>query len=171
MSYDASGHNGSKEWIQKNAQGVKDWEKFINEVTKKFGMARRRARDTITRLRREGKIPRDALMSPSKFNVSTITTKHVGKSFRMSVDLAVVAGEYDEEAKILTGLENLGTRLIKDNDFRVELGIPIDRWKVVCNMQKFANNKRELKGKRFRGVFWGRTEIIRELSKKIDILP
>lgn len=162
---------GVGEWVCERAPKVRDWEQFIAETMKKFGMERKRVRDVITKLRARGKIPQDALVPAAGTSKPVVpAVKRNGKSFRMSVDLSEIAGEYDEEAKIRNGLENLGTRLIKDNDFRVELGVPIDRWKVVSNMAKFANNKRELKGKRFRGIYWGTSEVIKELSKKIDIL-
>jgi hypothetical protein len=41
---------------------------------------------------------------------------------------------------------------------------------VVSTLAKFAPYKKELKGKRFRGVYWGSPDVIKELSKKIDML-
>jgi len=165
-------NNGVRDWIRQNAPKVKDWEKFIVQTQKKFGMERKRVRDAIVKLRSLGELPTTVLMpTRSLIRPQIKLAVKPSKPFRTSVDLSEVAGEYDEEAKIKAGLEALGTRLIRDNDFRVELGIPLDRWKVVSNMKQFEVNKRELKGKRFRGIYWGRAAVIKELSRKIDILP
>jgi hypothetical protein len=161
--------NGLRDWICVNIAKANDREKFLTECQNKFGSNRRTITNAIAELRGRGRIPRDAFI-PVKLSSAVVPKQNARSSFRLSVDLSEIAGEFDEEAKILKGLESLGTRLIKDNDFRVELGVPIDRWKVVSGMPKFAGNKRELKGKRFRGVYWGSTSVIRELSKKIDIL-
>lgn len=163
---------GMVEWIQENVSDAKDREQFIAECEKRFGNSRKRVLDAISHLRLNGKIPRDAILPAAPKNALSSAPRKNGKNvFRLSVDLSEIAGEFDEEAKILKGLETLGTRLIKDNDFRVELGVPIDRWKVVGNLPKFGGNKRELKGKRFRGIYWGSSAVIKELSRKIDILP
>ena len=159
-------------WIRENASGFDDAAKFAEEAAREFGVPRKTAQDAISYLRRTGVIMVPEGVAPSKAARAEGCSRARRKgSFRMSVDLSEIAGEFDEEAKIVRGLESLGTRLIKDNDFRVELGVPIDRWKVVGGLPKFAANKRELKGKRFRGVYWGGSAVVKELSRKIDILP
>ena len=162
---------GVREFIRKDVSDGKSWEELIARAQKKFGLSRDSVTDAIGKLRSSGQIPQDFVAPPRKRKY-VIPTRHINsKSFRRNtVDLSEVAGEYDEEAKILAGLETMGTRLIKDNDFRVVLGVPIDRWKAVSTMEKFSVNKRELKTKRFRGVYWGKKETIEVLSKKKDIL-
>jgi len=96
--------------------------------------------------------------------------KKVPKKFRMAVDANLVRDEWDDEAKIDEGLENLGGQVIKDNDFRTELGIAQDRWKLVSMSEKYTANKIDLKGKTYKGTFWGQKETIKSLQKKVDMV-
>lgn len=94
----------------------------------------------------------------------------VPKKFRNAVSANLVEGEWDDESKIDEGLINLGDQVIKDNDFRTELFIAHDRWKLVSTSKKYAENKIELKGKLYRGTFWGQVETIINLRKKVDMV-
>lgn len=162
-----------RDWIRENAEKVKDREELAAQCLRKFGAPRKRVFDALLELRRSGVVPLGVLISTKMSTMRTMTSrpKRDGKGiFRLSVDVSEIKREYDEEAKIVDGIEALGTRLIKDNDFRMELDVPIDRWKIVSALAKFAPYKKELKGKRFRGVFWGSPGVVKELSKKIDML-
>jgi len=156
-----------RSWMRSNAAKMADRDELADECKRLFKAPRRRVLDALTELRNLGQIAPDVLPRKS----SVITNARNGKGiFRLSVDVSEVKKEFDEEAKILEGITALETRLIKDNDFRLELGVPVDRWKVVSTLAKFASCKKELKGKRFRGTYWGSPEVIKELSKKIDML-
>ena len=87
----------------------------------------------------------------------------------MAVDVEQVKEEYDDESKIDEGIANLGSSIIKDNDFRMELGIALDRWKVVSTLERFSKNKIELRGKQFKGTYWGQQDSLADLRKKIDM--
>jgi hypothetical protein len=89
---------------------------------------------------------------------------------RLSVAVDEIKKDYDDAGRIREGLEQLGTNLIKENDFRVALAIPFDRWRLVADSAEFKNNRQELKGRRFRGFYWGKEEVVAELKKAIDIL-
>lgn len=161
-------------WIEANYKKYKDdRQKIIGDCVKRFNTTYGYVKDTISAMRRTGKLPASAfVVTHANVNVVSvgkdIDTK--GKPFRMSVDVSEVAKEYDDEGKILEAIKTLGTHLIKDNDFRTELRISHDRWRIVTGMPKFANYKQELKGKRFRGLYWGTTSVIKDLRKKIDLL-
>jgi hypothetical protein len=158
-----------REWILANAESYdNDTDRLIIDCMKKFGLTRKFMTDKLSRLRQFGFLSSTAFLARSK-SVGHPVVANDGK-FRMSVDVSEVAKEFDYEDKVKEGISSLGTRLIKDADFRVELGIPIDRWKIVSCLPKFNNNKHTLKGKRFRGLYWGSVPAIRELRKKIEVL-
>lgn len=162
-----------REWLKKNAKNYTDREKFVVDCMKKFSRTRERVNDLICEMKRVREIPVNVLNYPPGPNkrATQVTPEPVkGRPFRMSVDVSEIKKEYDDEKKIAEGVKALGTHLIKDNDFRMELGVSVDRWKIVSNLPKFVNNRRELKGKRFKGLFWGDAAVIRDLSKKIDLL-
>ena len=169
-----------REWVKENA---KKWENdrdgFIAEICKRFNKTPNLVIDMLRKMRSVGQLPRNAFLigpsknasratAPVKSVVSAAPTK--GKQFRMSVDILEIKKEFDDEGKIEEGIAALGTHLIKDNDFRMELGVSLDRWKVVSALPKFANNKYELKGKRFKGTYWGQPSVIRDLKKKVELL-
>ena len=172
-----------RKWIKENASRYKDdRDKLINDCVEKFNRSRKRIGNLIGEMRQAGELPNTAfigLSGPKSKGSPAAVEKAVpsrglsatkGKPFRMSVDISEIAKEYDDDGKIEEGISSLGTHLIKDNDFRLELGVSYERWKIVSNQPKFANNKQELKGKRFRGLYWGAVPVIRELRKKIDLL-
>lgn len=153
-------------WIEALMAEVKDKEKVVAKCIKKFGVDRREALNKISYLERQGRAP--VPVAPKKKISSAKVSR--GGIMRLSVDVSEIKREYDEEAKILEGIEMLGTRLIKDNDFRMELSVPIDRWKVVTGMAKFQTYRKELKGKRFKGIYWGSPDVIKQLAKTIEML-
>lgn len=158
-----------RKWILANAESYNDdRDKLVRDCCKKFGCTQNYMKDKLSRLRQLGLLSSTAFLVRSKSVGHPVVTND-GK-FRMSVDVSEVAKEFDYEDKVKEGISSLGTRLIKDADFRVELGIPFDKWKIVSCLPKFNNNKHELKGKRFRGVYWGSVPAIRELRKKIEVL-
>jgi hypothetical protein len=163
-----------KTWIVANYLKYKnDRQKIIGDCVKRFNSTHGYIKDTISGMRRDGTLPATAFVATkARINVvpvgKDIDTK--GKPFRMSVDVSEIAKEYDDEGKIIEAIRTLGTHLIKDNDFRTELRISHERWKIVTGMPKFANYRQELKGKRFRGLYWGAAPVIKELRKKIELL-
>lgn len=165
---------GLKTWIAENYLKYKnDRQKIIGDCVKRFNTTYGYVKDVISAMRREGKLPASAFVANRAHAKvvpvsSEIDTK--GKPFRMSVDVSEIAKEYDDEGKIIEAIKTLGTHLIKDNDFRTELRISHERWKIVTGMPKFANYRQELKGKRFRGLYWGTASVIKELRKKIELL-
>jgi len=161
-------NKGMRDWMRENGGRFDDREKLVAEGMRRFHSTRKCVLDAICQLRKQGCL--EALGAVAR--PAAEKPRRNGKNmFRLSVDVAEIKREYDEEAKILEGIKALGTRLIKDNDFRMELDVPIDRWKVVSALSKLAPYKKELKGKRFRGLYWGSPEVIKELAKKIDMLP
>lgn len=161
-----------RQWIRDNAKkyDLGEREKFFNAVIDKFGTKRSYVKDMVAMMRRKGEIPANAFTKGSVSKRVLPSQVKGDKPFRMSIDVSEVKKEYDDEGKIADGIKALGTHIIKDNDFRIELGISFDRWKLVSGLPKFVNNKQELKGKRFRGLYWGSVNVIKELKKKIDIL-
>lgn len=161
-------------WIEANYKKYKnDRQRIIADCVKRFNSSYSYVKDSISAMRRSGKLPASAFLATGA-NICTIPAdKDIdtkGKPFRMSIDVSEIAKEYDDEGKIIEAIKTLGTHLIKDNDFRTELRISHDRWKIVTNMPKFTNFRQELKGKRFRGVYWGTTHVIKDLRKKIELL-
>jgi hypothetical protein len=160
-----------RDWLRKHAAEYKDREDVAKECEKLFKKARRQTFDAIGEMRRYDMLPRGIFPRKAAALVS-VKRKPMGgrRMLRLSVDVSDIKKEYDEESKIMDGLKTLGTRLIKDNDFRMELEVPIDRWKVVSGLPRFVDYKKELKGKRFRGLYWGNQDVIKELSKTIAML-
>jgi len=162
-------------WLRENADGLKDREAVVAEAAKVFP---EKGRDSVIRRMTElvnaGEIkPKPPTEKPKKSVAerprSGAPIKKVPRRFRMAVDVTKVQGEYDDEAKIDEGIDNLGTSIIKDNDFRVELGIAMDRWKLVSSLEKYSRNKIDLRGKQFKGTYWGQEEVLVSLRKKIDM--
>lgn len=167
-------------WMRKHADGYKDRESLIAAVQKIFPdkdrMAIVRRINELTALGaiepkpgQRGKRIASSTSNPNPKPGRKPTTKKVPKRFRMAVDVEQVKEEYDDESKIDEGIANLGSSIIKDNDFRMELGIALDRWKVVSTLERFSKNKIELRGKQFKGTYWGQQDSLADLRKKIDM--
>ena len=162
-----------KQFIRENVKKISDKGKMVQECVSRFHRTPHYITDTISELRRLGEIPANAYITSKgrpPLSVRPVVTSTRGKPFRMSVDVSEVTKEYDDEGKIQEALEALGTHIIKENDFRMELGISYERWKIISQMPKFVNNRQDLKGKRFRGIYWGAAAVIRELRKKIELV-
>ena len=150
-----------------------DKERLVSDVAKRFHIqSPRNIKDMLVEMRKVGELPSNAFVGrpgpePTLYTPSKIK---LNKPFRMSIDVDEVKKDFDEDAKIEEGLASLGTHLIKDVDFRIELGITSPRWKIVSKKPKYDKNKKELKGKRFYGLYWGQVATINELSKKIDMM-
>lgn len=163
-------------WLKNNWNKFKttDREGLTLAIMEKFGKTRHQAKDAILGARRSGDFPKGAFLSTPGARTQPIPQPQQGvvkdKPFRMSIDIKEVQSDYDDSGKIDAGLKNLGTHLIRDNDFRLELGIQMERWRIVSQQPKYTNNKRELKGKKFRGVYWAQASVLKQLSKKIDLL-
>ena len=156
----------------KNFNPQTEREKFISEVVRRFGKRKKQIRDMLVTMKKEGELPTNVFCSrPGPERPLFSLTKVKGdKPFRMSVDVNEIKKDFDDEARIDEGLVSLGTHLIKDVDFRIELGISYERWKIISNKPKYDKNKKSLKGKRFVGLFWGQAPVIAELIKKIEML-
>lgn len=168
------------DWLRKHSDKHKDRESVVNAAQEEFPKKDRAAIiRRINELAKQGAIkpkpPTEHSPRPGRKTVSEsrtppkVTPKKVPKRFRMAIDIAQVQDEYDDEGKIDEGIENLGQSIIKDNDFRIELGIAQDRWKLVSSLEKYTNCKIELRGKQFKGVYWGQQKVLAELRKKIDM--
>lgn len=163
-------------WLRANWKKFKitDREGLARAAMNKFNRNRHQVTDIILHMRTAGEIPANAFLPTSGIRSQPIvrpkldTTKD--KPFRMSIDIKEVQSDYDDSGKIDSGLKNLGTHLIRDNDFRLELGIQMERWRIVSQQPKYTKNKRELKGKKFRGVYWAQASVLKQLGKKIDLL-
>jgi len=181
--------NGNKislsQWVRKNAgTKYKKRDSLLKGAMKEFNCTLKQARDRVSDEISNGRIPETfrgrayvkskssgkpgVALSPVKRH--KVKASKVPSKFRAGVDVAVVKKEYDDEGKIAQGLENLGTQVIRDADFRSELMIPNDRWKVVTDRKKFDKNKVELKGKQYKGVYWGSVEVLVELRKAVDMV-
>ncbi len=167
-------------WLKSNQKKFEDKESFLVAAAKAYPASSRKTilnrisdlvqcGDLPSRLigkRGETQLPKDEVGKRLKKSGG----KKVPKKFRMAVDATLVKDEWDDEAKIDEGLANLGTQVIKDNDSRSELGIAQDRWKLVSTSEKYTASKIDLKGKTYRGVFWGHEDVIRSLQKKVDMV-
>jgi hypothetical protein len=166
-------------WLRDNYKRFKPTDRvgLVRAVMSKFGKTHHQAGDIILHMRDAGEIPRNAFL-PVPGGTRTQPNKQPqpqtgvakDKPFRMSIDIKEVQQDYDDAGKIDEGLKSLGTHLIRDNDFRLELGIQMDRWRIVSQQPKFAKCKRELKGKKFRGIYWAQASVLKQLAKKIDLL-
>jgi hypothetical protein len=174
-------------WLKENCEKVRDKEALVQGACKVYpGSTRKTVLNRIADLVHRGDMPQSFLGTkggsqkgagsfakpmpasrPAKQKKEGIK---VPKKFRMAVDASLVKDEWDDEGKIDEGLANLGGQVIKDNDFRTELGIAQDRWKLVSNSERYTDNKIELKGKTYRGVYWGQKEVIKSLQKKVDMV-
>lgn len=165
-------HSEFRAWVRKNAEKIGDREEVVVECKKRFGQTRLQVLNAITEMKRRGQMSPDVLCRKVIGNSFKKRSGFInGKGIlKLSVDVSEIKSEYDEEAKTTKGLEKLGSRLIRDNDFRMELGVPLERWKIVSGLDKFASCKKELKGRRFKGTYWGNAEVMKELSKAIEML-
>ena len=135
-----------RKWVMQNASKYdpNDRNGFFNVCVTKFNVSRRRVKDCIAFMRREGEIPKNAFLPIKK--------------------------EVDVEPKVEAGLRELGSKIIKDEDFRTELAISRDKWRSVVRLSQFKDNRCEIKGKRFRGFYWGNTEVVKDLKHKIELI-
>ena len=158
-----------RDWIRKNCIKAKSRDDFFKEAVSRFNKSRERIRNTVYDMIKRG----EDLGETIGVGCAAVKVKQIDRRvpFRFSVDVSEIKKEYDDESRILEGISALGTRLIKDNDFRIELGIPVERWRVVSSLAGFVQNKRELRGKLFKGIYWGNKEVMIDLAKKIDMLP
>jgi len=166
---------GPTGWIERNAnKKYKTRDSLIAGAVKMCKCTKRQAQDKLGILVRQGRV--DAKFASLDRRASVGTSKAKAKAvkvptrFKSGVDVSIVKDEYDDEGKIAKGIENLGTQVIKDNDFRQELGVPNDRWKVTSNLSKFSKYRIELRGKQFKGMYWGAVEVVEELRKAVDML-
>lgn len=165
-----------RQWIIKHIMDYKDVDELVQAADIELGVTRKQVRDTLSKLRIRKLLPVDLVKPAYKSRLSenrstTIPSSPSKKSrkIRMGVDVSEIKSEYDDDGKLSAGIESLGTSLIKDNDFRIELGISYQRWRSVADRTKFAKYRIDLKGKRFHGLYWGRQEVITELRKSIEI--
>ena len=158
-----------EKYITDNYKRYDEREELVQDLIAKFGCIRRSVADALSRLRSAGKIPKDYLMKKDS-DKSRKRRRRVRFASGVSVDQ--VKKEFDEEAKIEAAIAELHSAgiIIKDNDFRVELGVAHDRWKVVSRLDKFDDFKIELRGKTFRGLYWGHPDELAAVKKKIDLL-
>ncbi len=160
-----------RDWIRANSKHAKSKDEFIKTCMSRFGVGRDCTRGSINDMISRGEDLGEVVGSKGRAgNMSQVHTPKKNVNSKLIVDVNEIAKEYDNDSMIEDGVKSLGNGLIKDNDFRTELGISFDRWKIVSTKQKFSNNKQELKGKRFRGLYWGSAAVIKELRKKIDLL-
>ena len=163
-------------WLEKHASKHKTRNSLTSAAAKAMHCSERQARDGMGRLVKQGRMDKrfaaDLILESKTSSVVKKQQKNlkVPIRFKAGVNVAIVKEEYNDEGRILKGIENLGDQVIKDNDFRQELSIPNDRWRVVSGKEKFSKNKIELKGKQFRGVYWGSENIVNELCKAVDML-
>jgi len=172
------------DWLKEHHGDFKDKEPLVVAACKEYPASTRKSvLNRIADLVHRGQMPgsflgRRGISTKPKDKSSTGSVprarksggKKVPKKFRMAVDASLVRDEWDDEAKIDEGLANLDGQVIKDNDFRMELGIAQDRWKLVSTSERYSGNKIELKGKQFKGTFWGRKDVIESLRKKVDMV-
>lgn len=166
-------------WLRENADNFEDREAVVAAALKEFpGKNRQAVIRRLNELATLGAIkpkpptsdtPKGGRKPSASGSVRKAGAKKVPRKFRMAIDVSQVKDEYDDEAKIDEGIANLGTSVIKDNDFRIELGVAQDRWKLVSTLKKYEKNRIELRGKQFRGTFWGQEEVLEELRRKIDM--
>lgn len=168
-----SSWKGSKlrDWIRENSKKAESKDDFIKQCMDKFSINRKLVRGTINDMLDRGEELGSVVSEKSKSGIKPVMPKprKIG-NFKFIVSADDIVKEYDEGEKIEEGIRNLGNNLIKDNDFRIELGVSFDRWKIFSNLPKFDNNKQELKGKIYKGMYWGSVSVIRELRRKINIL-
>lgn len=169
-------------WLESNTKRYKTRESLVKAAVRDFGCTISQAQKRLSELVSKGKVSTEFGGKRFKNQLAGITSSRPSRSrskgkvvrvptrFKMGVDVSIVKEEYNDDGKINKGIENLGTQIIKDNDFRQELGVPNDRWKVVSGLEKFTKNKIELRGKQFKGVYWGSVEAIKELRKAVDML-
>ena len=137
---------GLREWISQNASkyDIGDREGFFRACAKERNVSLRRVKDCVAFMRREGELPVNAFV--------------------------VAKVEDNTEVKIEEGLKELGSFIIKDDDFRFELSISRDKWKTTSRLPEFFQNRCEIKGKKFRGFYWGSETVIANLKKKIELI-
>ena len=159
-----------RSWVRQNYQRYNnDREKLIGDCMVRFNHTHTCVKDLICKMRRMRELPVESFPGIRGKKTGGLSKDTRLIPFRESVDASEVVKDFDDEGKIIEGIKTLGSRLIRDNDFRMELGIPVLQWKQVSCQSKFSNNKQELKGRRFRGLYWGDERTIKDLRKKLEL--
>jgi hypothetical protein len=106
-----------------------------------------------------------------KVNGSSVNKKRKKSKGALQNAMSVESfkAEFDVPQKIKNGLERLGNNIIKDADFRRELGIPIDKWKKAVTHDDLTSNQLEVKQKNRQYVIWGKEGVLTSLQEVIDV--
>jgi hypothetical protein len=161
-------------WVRENAAKFDDREKFLKAAVKATGASRKRISSCVGQMLGEGKIKNSKLLR-NKSRIASKgqpTARRSGAKLKLprSIPFDMVKKAYDDDGRLTEGLEALGSNLIKDNDFRLDLEIGLDRWRAVTGQKKWDKFKIDLRGKQFKGTFWGNPDVIAELRKSVDVL-
>ena len=159
-------------WLKRCADNFEDRESLLVEAFEKFpGKSRNSILRRLTELYGYGIIkPKPPTSKSPKLGrrPKSLSGTSTPKTFTKAIKLKDVEEDIDDESKLEDGLKALGDTIIKDNDFRLELGISTNRWKAVTHQKKYETEKIELRGKQFRGTFWGQTKVLAGLRSKIN---
>ena len=83
-----------------------------------------------------------------------------------AVDAEMFRRRFDVKMKVQEGLKLLSSQVISDNDFRLDLKIPVDRWRAVADLEEFQKNRLAIKDK----IYWGQKAILEKIKQTMDVL-
>ena len=95
-----------------------------------------------------------------------LTTRNNGDEFQKAFDLDEFRSRYDLKLKIENALKDLGDKIILCDDFRRELGVDVETWKVVVKKTYFAPYRICVRGK----WHWTSPKTVEKIKERFDLL-
>ena len=84
--------------------------------------------------------------------------------FRTAVPADEFVRRYDVPEKIREGLQRLHGMVIRDADFRAEIGVAADRWRRAADLPEFDEYRVKIKGK----LYWAQPQVIEQIELKLS---
>lgn len=153
--------SGAKEWMAKNVSKYKTRETLEKAFRKKFKVSHR---TFITYLPDKFKDLTRVKPGTGKKKKMTDLKKKSGLNKAMSLDDFVK--DFDIPKQIEEGLELLGNGIIKDDDFRRELKVGPDKWRLAARMKKFEKFQMKLSNG---SKVWGSPKSLAQARQIIDM--
>jgi len=157
-----------RSWISKNYTKYKTKNSLVIACTKKLKIDK----STVYRSIQSLKIRFD---TAGKLLDNQNPCKEVANDVKGGLKSAISAEdikvEFDVPKKIRSGIRQLGNKIIRDSDFRMELKINPIKWKAAVELEEFENNQLQISipGK-WKGIIWGKKKVLDDIKTKIDVV-
>jgi hypothetical protein len=124
---------------------------LVSACVDALGVAKKSVRSRLTQILKE-------LDNENRENSCGLKSAISADDFRKANDLTI---------KVKEALKNLGKHVIYDSDFKREMGIKTDKWKMVSEkIDPEEKYRLKVKGK----TIWGHPDVLKKIEATIDII-